>query len=218
MKLTTLFAVILSMLCLCPSVRAEAANSHGDNAVLFGQFHHGQPYSELAALEQAYDCSELMGSKALCLDGLEFLGREWATVLEFTKDQLTLVALFTPFSRDIYVKTFKELSRDFRLVAMQSGQPALDIVALEAELGPHAPYSGQVVDYEQAGMAASNLTYVLLEKSALSELSASSAMQMRALAAPSVREVGVVLYKDSQGLDMLSLSYSRPRMLVDPEQ
>ncbi|MGE4503740.1 MAG: hypothetical protein AB7D51_00205 [Desulfovibrionaceae bacterium] len=218
------FALFLLGLLALPSpprpALAQQPAPVGEGLPLFAEFAYGQTPEELAAAEGAYDCTEAIGRQALCIDGREHLGQAWDAVLEFRSGRLVLVTLFTPFGSDIYQKTFHDLAKAYRLVAMQSQEPTLDMVALEAAQGPSSAYSGTVVDYESRGMENRSLAYVLLERAALPAKPAKDAVELRARALPSVLEAGVVLTTDDQGRDWLALSYSRPRlaaMLPDGE-
>ncbi|MEF2144926.1 MAG: hypothetical protein V3573_05730 [Desulfovibrionaceae bacterium] len=181
---------------------------------LFRDFSFGMSRQQLLAMDGVYDCSDMLGEGALCLDRVDFLDHPWDMDFEFAANALVSLSLRAPYSQRLYTRAFAELDERFELVALQSTDEPLDLVALWRSAGDTAEASRRMTEYETKGMASSSLAYVFLERSAVQEVMhrASSAADLLRLARREVREVGLVLYRDEAGQDWIVLSFDLPRL------
>ncbi len=57
-----------------------------------------------------YDCSSGREPGALCLDGVEHLGRDWTADFAFDQDRLAAVSLVRPFDPSLYLDAFAAIT------------------------------------------------------------------------------------------------------------
>ena len=220
--LSCLFLLALAALLPCPARAQEAAEPQGP--VLFGSHRAGEPRQAVAGLPGVYDCSADLGPEALCLDGAEYLERDWALDFAFADGRLAAVGLVRPFDHGLYLDVFAAVTKRSALVAMQTEAESLDLVRLLAENPDGQRFSDTVTAFEAEGMRAARLAYVFLDKASIAPLAdkAGDLPTLTVWAGPGLVRTVLVLYAqpadgrtDGQS-DWLAVQFEAPSMTDGP--
>lgn len=168
---------------------------------LFSDIRAGTARQDLAALPGMYDCSAELGAEALCLDGVEHLGRDWAADFAFHRGRLTAVSLVRPFDRSLYLDAFAAITKRSALVAMQSEEGTLDLIRMLAEDADGQHFTDTVTGFEARGLRASRLAYVFLDKLSIAPVSdkAGDLSTLTAWAGPGLVRTVLVLHAGEPG-------------------
>lgn len=202
-------AALLLVLALLLQGTPAPAQEHS----LFQDYQYGMPRSQALERPGAYDCADLLGSGAVCVNGIRFLDRGWDLDLSFNNQGLTSVSLRTPFERSVYARAFAALDERFELVVLQSARPPLDLL----HLWHSAPHSGlasrQMTEYEAQGMEERELAYVFLERTGIHHAmdEARSVSELLARADPGTRQAALVLHHDPDDRDWIVLQFDLAR-------
>ena len=220
---------LLVLVCLLGPVRTGGAQETATTAagqggpVLFQDFRFNDPRQDLTGRPGMYDCSADLGAEALCLDGVEYLGRDWAADFAFSRGRLIAVGLVRPFDRSLYLDAFAAVTKYSALVAMETEDQTLDLIRLLAENTDGQRFSDTVTAFEADGMEASRLAYIFLDKRSIATAAgkAGDLDTLTAWADPAVVRTVLVLYSEGanggQGpTDWLALLFQAPRLLPNP--
>lgn len=215
--LVNMFPLALLLPLLCAAVLlpqpARAQEPNAASVRLFRDYSLGMSRQEVLARAGAYDCAELLGPDAVCMDAVRFLEQEWSMDFSFSSRGLRTVSLRAPFSRELYARAFAALDERFELVALQSDAPQLDLVALWRGAADSGEASRRMAEYEAAGMARSNLVYVFLERGGVHEAlqQARDVNELLADTRPGTRAAALALRKDGAGADWVVLQFDAAR-------
>lgn len=135
--------------------------SAADN--LFKSYAYGSPMSSYTKAKGYYDCSESFGVTAKCLDGVEFLGKEFTAGLVFSNSKLIMVALMSEYDQSLYATAMGSIAKTFRLSSISDNKSHLDVVELAAKTSSRAEFASQLSNYESAALAGGNVVYTFLE-------------------------------------------------------
>ncbi|SKA85564.1 hypothetical protein SAMN02745704_01891 [Paucidesulfovibrio gracilis DSM 16080] len=204
--------VLLCALAVCllwPALPGRADSQ----IILFENYVRGMPRERVLELPGAFDCAEQLGSEAVCRNGARYLDHGWDMDFAFDQQGLRSVSLRTPFVRSVYVRAFAALDERFELVALQSSEPTLDLVALWRN-APHAGYaSKQMTEYETRAMQRRELVYVFLERSGVHQAlkKAADVRDLLGMARPDTRQAALALLHDADDREWIVLQYDLAR-------
>lgn len=141
------------------------ASSHASaEDVIFKSYVHDSPITSYTATQGYYDCSEDIGAKALCLDGVKFIDQDFTAVLVFSAEKLISVSLVAGFDQALYAKAIGALTQSFTLVTLADSNSQLDLLDLANKSASRADYTTALANYESVGLNSGNLTYTFVEK------------------------------------------------------
>lgn len=203
-------------LLLCVLVTAlpcVAFPARADQMRLFRDFSLGMSREEVLSRPGAYDCADVLGPHAVCVDQVLFLEQPWDMDFEFSPQGLQNVSLRAPFTPELYTRAFAALDERFELVTLQSDEAPLDLVALWKTAPNSGEASRRMTEYETRGMQRSKLAYVFLERSGVHEAlrQAQDVQELLRGARPGTREAGLVLSRDTTGQDWIVLRFDPAR-------
>ncbi|MDP9514752.1 hypothetical protein [Pseudomonas protegens] len=135
--------------------------SAADN--LFKSYAYGSPMSSYTKAKGYYDCSEILGGTAKCLDGVEFLGKEFTAGLVFSNSKLIMVSLMSEYDQSLFATAIGSIGKTFRLTSISDSKSHLDVVELAAKASSRDEFASRLSNYEAAALAGGNVTYTLLE-------------------------------------------------------
>lgn len=133
---------------------------------LFKDWAYNTPMTVFTEAQGYYDCSADFGSKALCIDDVDFLGSTFGAVMIPNDGHLFSVMLASEFDQGLYAKAIGTLAKGFTMVAMRGTSDQFDMVEAIRSSGNVQTFQTKMNDYETLNLNQGQLTYVFLEQPA----------------------------------------------------
>ena len=176
---------------------------------LFKEWAYNTPMTVFTEAQGYYDCSADFGSKALCIDDVEFLGSTFGAVLIPIDGRLASVMLASEFDQVLYAKAIGALVKGLTMIGMRGASDQLDMLAAIRSSANGQAFQTTVNDYETLNLNQGQLTYIFLEQPAEKVRQFKSA-HAATIAAPTSARSAELIVVDTDGESALLIKFMLP--------
>jgi hypothetical protein len=177
---------------------------------LFRDIKYNSPIGEFVKARGYYDCSQVVGAPARCIDDVRFLDLTFDTqALVFDQGRLRSVVLATPMTTEAYHTLMRTLPKTFALLAMQSKAGRLDMLELKKKGGGSAALA-RLTEFEATALRSGSLTYIFVEGDFETHAKHATAVDAIMKGSPNSREVSLSVEEDKANT-YLRVAFALPR-------
>ncbi len=178
---------------------------------LFKDLAYDSPKAVNAKIKGAYDCTETMGSDALCVDNIDFIGHKFVQVLAFNDSKLKSVALYVePFNQAVYASAAAALNKTFVLTKLANVQEQLDLIELANKVTDRNDYVTRLTNFENQSLASGDLTYTFFEGVEVKKSYTSTPVMTNAM--PETVRAAELVVSEEGGESALFIRFSFPKL------